>query len=140
MLHARVCCFEGSISVALGMGQMLNFEFIYILKQHGSGAQINVTWETSVLFFFFITMYCWTQKRMGNCEKSWMLEGDYCAISCNRCVCNTDVSKPGCDECSDTPPADEFTCEEQVSFVLYLIVAREIGELLNLKNSFIQQL
>eukprot|EP01025_Chloroclados_australasicus_P032922 TRINITY_DN3344_c0_g1_i1.p1 TRINITY_DN3344_c0_g1~~TRINITY_DN3344_c0_g1_i1.p1 ORF type:complete len:789 (-),score=123.43 TRINITY_DN3344_c0_g1_i1:1094-3460(-) len=53
---------------------------------------------------------CDEQRRFGSCSESWMIEGDYCAASCERCVC---VNGKKCD---NIPPPGDILCPKQAEF------------------------
>eukprot|EP01025_Chloroclados_australasicus_P020953 TRINITY_DN2201_c4_g1_i7.p1 TRINITY_DN2201_c4_g1~~TRINITY_DN2201_c4_g1_i7.p1 ORF type:complete len:1178 (+),score=201.43 TRINITY_DN2201_c4_g1_i7:252-3785(+) len=87
---------------------------------------------------------CDQQKQYKKCTAEWMISGDFCAITCGRCVCvqeedladrqvgedlpaellangDTETSEGGDDkvcECTDVPPPNpwEYTCEQQKDF------------------------
>eukprot|EP01025_Chloroclados_australasicus_P000916 TRINITY_DN1030_c0_g1_i3.p1 TRINITY_DN1030_c0_g1~~TRINITY_DN1030_c0_g1_i3.p1 ORF type:complete len:692 (+),score=68.05 TRINITY_DN1030_c0_g1_i3:194-2269(+) len=54
---------------------------------------------------------CQEQKEFGKCNAIWMLEGDYCKKTCNRCG-----ESPAPSDCTNIPPSNEFTCQQQKGF------------------------
>eukprot|EP01025_Chloroclados_australasicus_P012231 TRINITY_DN155_c5_g1_i1.p1 TRINITY_DN155_c5_g1~~TRINITY_DN155_c5_g1_i1.p1 ORF type:complete len:529 (-),score=58.47 TRINITY_DN155_c5_g1_i1:76-1662(-) len=62
---------------------------------------------------------CAERKEWGSCYKEWMIEGDYCAITCNRCQAQDEAAVLGSvapeqnavDNCVDIPvEGDKFGC------------------------------
>eukprot|EP01025_Chloroclados_australasicus_P069113 TRINITY_DN96_c0_g1_i1.p1 TRINITY_DN96_c0_g1~~TRINITY_DN96_c0_g1_i1.p1 ORF type:complete len:1371 (+),score=157.95 TRINITY_DN96_c0_g1_i1:299-4411(+) len=50
---------------------------------------------------------CDIQKsQLQSCNSSWLIDGDYCAFTCGRCLCNN-----GC-MCTNYSPNIKYTCEE----------------------------
>eukprot|EP01025_Chloroclados_australasicus_P057096 TRINITY_DN7106_c0_g1_i1.p1 TRINITY_DN7106_c0_g1~~TRINITY_DN7106_c0_g1_i1.p1 ORF type:complete len:861 (+),score=143.45 TRINITY_DN7106_c0_g1_i1:336-2918(+) len=52
---------------------------------------------------------CEQQKTWGKCDVEWMVKGNFCADSCDRCLCEEDA-------CDDTSPDSTYTCQEQKMF------------------------
>eukprot|EP01025_Chloroclados_australasicus_P065866 TRINITY_DN898_c0_g2_i3.p3 TRINITY_DN898_c0_g2~~TRINITY_DN898_c0_g2_i3.p3 ORF type:complete len:173 (+),score=20.12 TRINITY_DN898_c0_g2_i3:262-780(+) len=64
---------------------------------------------------------CAQQKQFGKCSSQWMIQGGYCALTCGRCgslqtteIQNQDQISSG--QCSDIPPDNKHTCEQQKQF------------------------
>eukprot|EP01026_Neomeris_dumetosa_P032691 TRINITY_DN2598_c0_g2_i1.p1 TRINITY_DN2598_c0_g2~~TRINITY_DN2598_c0_g2_i1.p1 ORF type:complete len:373 (-),score=68.58 TRINITY_DN2598_c0_g2_i1:53-1171(-) len=63
---------------------------------------------------------CAQQASFGKCLSVWMVEANFCAASCERCIpCDDEAAKdvPVIKaECDDIAPTDELTCKDQKRF------------------------